>query len=92
MWAIYEGPEARKNLKRLPLEILRRYEKWKDIVRYSGPDGLSLIKGFHDEALGGEWRGFRSSRLNLRYRVIYEAVKQDVLVSVIKITPHDYRR
>lgn len=92
MWLVYEGPEARKNLRRLPLEALKRYEKWKDIVRYSGPKGLRLIKEFHDEALGGEWKCFRSGRLTLRYRVIYEAQKQDVLVNVIRITPHDYRR
>jgi hypothetical protein len=29
----------------------------------SGPPGLRLIGGFHDEALGGKWRGYRSSRL-----------------------------
>jgi hypothetical protein len=27
----------------------------------SGPPGLRAIKGFHDEALAGEWKGHRSS-------------------------------
>jgi hypothetical protein len=31
--------------------------KWKDIVSISGPAGLRLIKGFHDEALRGKWKG-----------------------------------
>lgn len=50
-------------LSRIPVEVLKRYEKWKDVVQVSGPAGLRLIKGFHDEALRGEWRGYRSSRL-----------------------------
>jgi addiction module RelE/StbE family toxin len=53
---------------------------------------LRLIKGFHDESLRGEWRGHRSSRLGLQYRVIYRIVGQEVLVEVIDITAHDYRR
>ncbi len=76
----------------MPKEILKRYEKWKDIVRFSGPEGLRLIKGFHDEALGGTWKGQRSSRLNEQHRVIYTVVKRKVLVEVIDVTAHDYRR
>lgn len=34
----------------------------------SGPPGLRLVKGFHDEALSGEWKGHRSSRLGIQYR------------------------
>lgn len=69
-----------------------RYEKWKDILRYSGPKGLKQIRGFNDEALKGDWKGFRSSRLNDQYRVIYKVEKEEILVRVIKITAHDYRR
>ena len=74
------------------MEILQRYEKWKDIVRLSGPDGLKLIRGFNDEALKGDWKGFRSSRLNQQYRVIYTIERDNVLVKVVEVTPHDYRR
>ena len=56
------------------------------------PAGLRLIKGFHDELLRGEWTGHRSSRLGLQYRVIYRVVGQEILVEVIDITAHDYRR
>ena len=76
----------------MPQEILKRYEKWKDIVTISGPQGLRLIKGFHDEALRGEWKGHRSSRLGHQYRVIYRAVANEILVQVIDVTAHDYRR
>jgi len=92
MWEILEHRRAVRRLDRLPLEILKRYEKWKDIVRISGPEGLRLIKGFHDEALRGEWPGHRSSRLGLQFRVIYRVVANEILVLVIDITAHDYRK
>ena len=81
-----------RQLSKIPMEILQRYEKWKDIVRLSGPDGLKLIRGFNDEALKGEWKGFCSSRLNQQYRVIYTIERDNVLVKVVEVTPHDYRR
>jgi len=92
MWEIYEHRKAVKQLKSVPTEVLKRYEKWKDIVFISGPEGLKLIKGFHDEALKGEWKGYRSSRLNIQYRVIYKIIRDEVLVQVIELTPHDYRK
>ncbi len=92
MWQIYEHRKVPRQLGKIPMEILQRYEKWKDIVRLSGPDGLKLIRGFNDEALKGEWKGFRSSRLNQQYRVIYTIERDNVLVKVVEVTPHDYRR
>jgi mRNA-degrading endonuclease YafQ of YafQ-DinJ toxin-antitoxin module len=70
---------------------LERYEKWKDIAMISGPLGLRLIKGFHDEALRGKWFGYRSSRLGLQYRVVYRLLSAQMLFRVEHITPHDYR-
>lgn len=75
-----------------PQEILKRYEKWKDIAMLSGPQGLRVIKGFHDEALSGKWKGYRSSRLGLQWRVIYRVVANALLIQVVEVTPHDYRR
>jgi addiction module RelE/StbE family toxin len=92
MWEIYEHRKAVKQLESLPLDVLKRYEKWKDIVSISGPDGLRQIRGFRDESLRGEWKGHRSSRLNIQYRVIYKIEKALVLVQVVNVTPHDYRR
>jgi len=43
-----------KQLESLPNDVLKRYEKWKDIVSISGPDGLKQIRGFRDEALRGD--------------------------------------
>jgi addiction module RelE/StbE family toxin len=92
MWQILEHKKLDRRFKTLPIDILKRYEKWKDIVSISGPDSLGLIRGFRDEALRGQWKGFRSSRLGLKYRVIYKIEAMEILVKVIDITPHDYRK
>jgi len=92
MWAIYEHRRLARQIKSIPLDILKRYEKWKDIVNVTGPDGLRLIKGLHDEVLKGEWKGFRSSRLGKQFRVIYKIERDQVFVQVVNINAHDYRR
>lgn len=92
MWKIFEHKSVIKKLDSLPLEILKRYEKWKDVVIISGPEGLKRIKGFNDEALKGEWKGFRSSRLNIQYRIIYKVKNDQLFVQVVKLTAHDYWR
>ena len=92
MWGIYEHRRVAKQLNLIPLDVLKKYEKWKDIVTVSGPQGLRKIKGLRDESLRGEWNGHRSSRLNQQYRVIYTVESEQVLVQVVNVTPHDYRR
>ena len=93
MWQIEEHRRVDRQLSgSVPIEVLKRYEKWKDIARISGPMGLRVIKGFHDEALSGEWKGFRSSRLGLQWRVIYQVVAGVLMIQVVQVTAHDYRR
>lgn len=92
MWRIEEHRRVDRQLSGAPLEVLKRYEKWKDIAAISGPPGLRLIKGFHDEALSGQWKGHRSSRLGIQWRVIYRVVGEVLLIEVVNVTPHDYRR
>jgi mRNA-degrading endonuclease YafQ of YafQ-DinJ toxin-antitoxin module len=92
VWRIEEHRRVDKQLSAVPREILKQYEKWKDIAMLSGPLGLRLIKGFHDKALSGEWKGQRSSRLGVQYRIIYRTVPQEQLFRVVSITAHDYRR
>ena len=92
MWEVLEHRRVAGKLRRFPVEVLKRYEKWKDIVRISGPQGLRPIKGFRDEALRGKWEGYRSSRLGQQHRIIYRVVAQEILVEVIELTGHDYRR
>jgi addiction module RelE/StbE family toxin len=92
MWQVLEHKRLSRKFGSLPIEILKRYEKWKDIVRISGPNGLRAIRGFNDEALKGQWKGYRSSRLGQKYRVLYKIESQSVLVRVVDLTPHDYRK
>ena len=92
MWRIEEHRRVDKQCVAAPQEILKRYEKWKDIAAISGPPGLRQITGFRDEALSGEWKGYRSSRLGLQYRVIYRVLAADICFQVISVTAHDYRR
>ena len=92
MWRIEEHRRLDKQCASAPQEILKRYEKWKDIATISGPLGLRQIVGFNDEALSGTWKGFRSSRLGLQYRIIYRVVADEMLFQIESLTPHDYRR
>lgn len=92
MWRVEEHRRVDKQLASAPREILKRYEKWKDIATLSGPPGLRLIKCFNDEALSGKWVGHRSSRLGLQSRLIYRTAPEQQLFQVVSITPHDYRR
>ena len=92
MWRVLERRRVARRLDKAPVEIQKRYEKWKDIVQISGPSGLRLIRGLRDEALRGSWKGHRSSRLGQQYRVIYRIEREDVLVEVVDVDAHDYRR
>jgi len=90
MWTIYEKKSLVKSLKTIPLHIKKQYEIWKRIIELQGTQGLRAIKGYHDEALQGRWKGFRSSRLSLQWRVIYKAEKEELEVYVIDINAHKY--
>jgi len=92
MWRIEEHQRVDKQVSSILKEILKRYEKWKDIAAISGLPGLHLIRGFHDEALSGGWQGYRSSRISLQWRVIYRVIPEELLFQVASITAHDYRR
>lgn len=92
MWRVEEHWQVDKRLSRAPKEILKRCEKWKDIASLSGPPGLRLIEGFHDEALSGGPAGYRASRLGVQWRVVYRVVAEDLVFRVASVTPHEYRR
>jgi hypothetical protein len=92
MWELLEHRRTDRQLAKAPREVLKRYEKGKDIARLSGPPGIRQIAGFHDEALAGKWKGSRSSRLGDQWRVIYRVVPEDLTYYIESVTPHDYRR
>lgn len=74
----------------LPSSVAKKYELWKNLVFRHGPDKLREFPGFHDEKLQGVRSGQRSSRLSLKYRVVYSVKKEIVAVLVLEITPHNY--
>ena len=90
MWHILEHREIGKTCKKLPHDIVQKYELWKDLVFRHGPAKLKEFPGFHNEALKGERTGQRSSRLGIKYRVIYSVKGDIVTVYVLNITPHEY--
>lgn len=90
MWQILEHKNIEKTTKKLPKQVLRKYELWKDIVFRHGPEKLKEFPGFHDEKLEGNRCGQRSSRLSKKYRVIYTIEKNIITVYVLDINPHDY--
>jgi proteic killer suppression protein len=92
MWELLEHRRMDRQLAKAPREVLKRYEKWKDIARLSGPPGIRLIAGFYDEALAGKWKGSRSSRLGDQWRVIYRVEPEHLTYYIESVTPHDYRR
>jgi addiction module RelE/StbE family toxin len=90
---IVESKSAQKDLAKVPKEILTSYEIWARLLEEHGTSILREFKGYHDEKLHGQWLGYRSSRLNLKWRVIYRVNRSGKIeiVNVSKITPHDYR-
>ena len=92
MWGVFEKKIVQKSLRKAPVEVLKRYEAWKRIVETSGPQGLRLVKGFHDESLRGEWKGYRLSRLGIQWRVIYKINKDVLEVYVFEVNPPNTKR
>ncbi|MFN7262419.1 MAG: type II toxin-antitoxin system mRNA interferase toxin, RelE/StbE family [Pseudobdellovibrionaceae bacterium] len=94
MVKISESKQAQKNLDKAPKEILRSYETWARMIESHGSAALRKFPGYHDEMLRGEWQGYRSSRLSLKWRVIYLVSHSGELevVRVARVTAHDYRR
>lgn len=92
MWEVFEKKSLTKVIRKLPNEVLKHYELWKRIIELDGPAGLRKIKGYHDESLKGRWQGYRSSRLNKQWRVIYKVEVNELQVFVLDINPHDYKR
>jgi Txe/YoeB family toxin of Txe-Axe toxin-antitoxin module len=90
MWHVREHRDMAKKCSKLPLNVVKKYELWKNIVFRHGPDKLKEFPGFHDEKLKEARKGQRSSRLSLQHRVIYTVEEDIVTVFVLEITPHEY--
>jgi len=84
--------KVKKRLKKVPIEIIRRIQRWALYVETIGLLETRKISGLHDEPLQGKWKGFRSVRLGRKWRAIYKHKKDGSIhiAEVEEITPHDY--
>lgn len=84
--------KARKDLKNIPLPIVRKLQAWIEAVGYEGLFKVRKIPGYHDEPLQGKRKGQRSIRLNISYRAIYTIGKDGVIsfVEILEVNKHDY--
>ena len=89
---ILESRQAKKEIERLPPQVLRKYQFWLGMMQTQGPEAVRLFPGFKDEALKGSWKGCRSSRLNIQYRIIYRIEDQQAAIYVESVDPHTYRK
>lgn len=89
-----ETKSAQKDLNKAPQEVLRAYEIWARLIEEHGVMILREFKGYHDEKLHGDWLGYRSSRLNYKWRIIYQADTSGKIqiIKIFRIAAHDYRR
>ena len=83
---------ARKGLRKVPPQVLDKFEVWVDSVERDSLEQTRMIPGYHDEPLHGSRKAQRSIRLNRNYRAIYEIVEvgQLEIVSVEEVNKHDY--
>ena len=83
---------ARKDLKKLPKHIFRKFEFWVKQITIDGIQKVRKIPGLHDEPLKGDRQGQRSVRLSRTYRAIYRMLRDNELelVQVEEINKHEY--
>jgi len=91
IWQVEEHPSVDKSLAKIPSQVVLKYQFWLDMMQYHGPVAVMKWRGFRDEKLKGEWFGYRASRLNRQYRVIYRIERKMVRVFVEKVDAHTYR-
>lgn len=84
--------QAKKGLEKAPGYIQDKFFTWVFSVQEFGLETTRKASGFHDEPLSGQRKGQRSVRLNKQWRAIYtETEMNEILVTVMEVTPHDYR-
>ncbi|NDG84809.1 MAG: hypothetical protein EBX52_07210 [Proteobacteria bacterium] len=83
---------AEKQIRKLPEQILKALRVWMRSVEVDGVMEMRKMPGYRDEALKGDRKGQRSSRLSRSYRVIYvETADGSVTVfRVLEVNKHDY--
>jgi proteic killer suppression protein len=84
--------QARKGLEKAPGYIQDKFFVWVSSVQQFGLETARQVPAYHDEPLQGKRKTQRSIRLNKQWRAIYkETANHEILVTVMEVTPHDYR-
>ena len=83
---------AKKDLRSCPGFIVRKFMAWVGAVQLDGLERARRLPGYHDEPLRGEWKGYRSIRLNRSYRAMYSIQDDGFLefVLVEAVNKHEY--
>lgn len=86
------SPKAKKQLKKVPNHIVRKFDYWCDLIEFIGLLEARKYKGFHDEPLSGDRKGQRSIRLSRSYRAIYIEVEKGnyEIIEVLEVNKHEY--
>ena len=79
-------------MQRLPVDVLKRYEKWKDIVKISGPTGLRAIKGFTMNPSKASGRDIARHDLVSSIDSYIGLLPRNSWLPVIDIPAHDNRK
>ena len=91
---IYEvalSKNARKDLEKVPVNIVRKLLTWVEAVKHEGLENVRKLKGYHDEPLSGKRFGQRSIRLSKSYRAIYTIEGEEVIIAIVQeVNKHDY--
>ena len=83
---------ADKQMRRAPQHIVDNLLYWRNEVQTFGIYEVRKNKGYHDEPLKGKRAGERSIRLSRQWRAIYIEREIGILIYVLEVTPHEYKK
>ncbi|MCH9756334.1 MAG: type II toxin-antitoxin system mRNA interferase toxin, RelE/StbE family [Gammaproteobacteria bacterium] len=92
MYTVILSKKVKRDLRKLPLHVVRKLTAWVEAVSYEGLHEVRKTPGFHDEPLKGVREGQRSIRLSRAYRAIYEIDEHNdiVKIEIVEVNKHEY--
>lgn len=92
IFTVVLSEKAKKDIRRVPLYIQLKLQRWIDSINHEGLVITSKIPSYHDEGLKGQRDGQRSIRLSKSYRAIYIILFDNTVefIEVLEVNKHDY--
>ena len=92
IYSVRVTKKALENLEKVPRRIVKKFDRWFEMVENQGIREARKIKSYHDEPLQGDRFGQRSIRLNRAYRAFYIEKRDGIieLIEVLEVNKHDY--